>query len=165
VTSVDRRTALRKRYLRLGLGELAAATAFALVGATIISPRLPDGDARLAFWSALVPLLAILIQAGGYWLLARRWVGRAGMPEPLARLYRGLRVVDVALLLGGLGGIIGFAPPRPVTIVLAAGVWLFGVLEFGNYFVVRLAYPAHRWFAEVGRWRTPRLVLDFTHRG
>jgi hypothetical protein len=162
--SLERRIALRQRYLSLGLGELAAAATFVLVGA-VIGPRLRDDGDRLALWSAVVPLTAILIQAGMYWLLARRWVGRERMPERLARLYRALRVVNVALLLAGLIGVLGWASQRPMTTVLIAGVWLFGVLEFCNYFVVRLAYPLTRWFAEVGRWRTPRLVLDMTHRG
>ena len=39
-------------------------------------------------------------------------------------------------------------------------IWLFGVVEFINYFVMRLAYPVRRWFAEVGERRTPRLMLD-----
>jgi hypothetical protein len=39
-------------------------------------------------------------------------------------------------------------------------VWVFGVLEYVNYFVVRLAYPLGRWFTTVGEWRTPRLVQD-----
>lgn len=162
--SLERRAALRRRYLSLGLGELAAAATFVLVSVAIISPRLRDDGNRLALWSAVVPLTAILIQAGTYWLLARRWVGRERMPERLARLYRFLRIVNVALLLAGLIGVIGWVH-RPMTAVFIAGVWLFGVLEFCNYFVVRLAYPFTRWFVEVGRWRTPRLVLDMTHRG
>jgi hypothetical protein len=161
----DRRAALRRRYLSLGSGELAAAAVFVVLGAATIGPRLRDGSERLALWSALIPLTVILVQTGGYWLLARGWVGRAEMPEPLARLYRVLRIVNVVLLMAGLGGVIIWAPPRPWAVALAAGIWLFGVVEFCNYFVVRLAYPFARWFGEVGQWRTPRLVLDMTHRG
>jgi hypothetical protein len=164
VKSLERRTAWRRRYLSLGLGELAAAALFVFVGAVAIGPRLDEDGGRLALWSALVPLVVILIQAGSYWLLARHWVGRAGMPEPLARLYRVLRVANVVLLLAGLVGVVGWAPQRPITTTLIAGLWLFGMLEFCNYFVVRLAYPFTRWLAEFGRWRTPRLVLDMTHR-
>jgi hypothetical protein len=160
----DRRTSLRQRYLRLGVGELAAAAIFVVVGAAI-SPRLPDGGNQMALWSALIPLIAILIQAGAYWLLARRWVGRSGMPEPLARTYRALRVVNLALLGAGLVGVVGWSWHHPVITVFLAGVWLFAVVEFLNYFVVRLAYPLNRWFAEVARWRTPRLVRDMTNRG
>ena len=44
--------------------------------------------------------------------------------------------------------------------VLLVIIWLFGVIEFINYFVMRLAYPINRWFAVVGQRRTPRLMLD-----
>ena len=37
--------------------------------------------------------------------------------------------------------------------VLAVSV--FGLLEYVNYFVVRLAYPVGRWFTSVVQWRHP----------
>jgi hypothetical protein len=160
-----RRTSWRARYLSLGLGEWAAAAVLLLVGALAVGPRLPGDGPRLALWSALVPLIAILVQAGAYWLLARRWVGRRVMPEPLARAYRWLRMADVALLAVGLVGVVAWSRQRPVITALLAGVWLFAVVEYVNYFVVRLAYPLNRWFAEVARWRTPRLVKDMTGAG
>lgn len=43
-------------------------------------------------------------------------------------------------------------------------IWLFGVIEFVNYFVVRLVYAPREWLGNIGQWRTPRLVLDMTHR-
>gem|GEM_PF-4242844 len=43
---------------------------------------------------------------------------------------------------------------------LAAAAWTFGLIEYLNYFVVRLSYPPTRWFAEVGRRRTPQLRKD-----
>ncbi len=43
-------------------------------------------------------------------------------------------------------------------------VWALGVIEFVNYFVVRLAYPPSQWFSKVGQWREPRLLPDMTHR-
>jgi hypothetical protein len=39
-------------------------------------------------------------------------------------------------------------------------IWLFGVVEYVNYFVMRLAYPMRRWIAEVGERKTPRLMID-----
>ena len=39
-------------------------------------------------------------------------------------------------------------------------VWVFGVVEYVNYFVVRLSYPVRRLPLVVGQWRTPRLVQD-----
>ncbi|WP_230686297.1 hypothetical protein [Catellatospora vulcania] len=159
-SSPPRRSTLRRRYLSLGIGELAAATVFVFLAVATIGPRLRDTGDRLALGSAFLPLIAILVQAGFYWLLARRWVGRADMPEPLAVLYRALRPLNLALLAAGLAGAVHWLPDGPIAVSLVAGAWLFGVVEYLNYFVVRLAYPPTRWLAEIGRWRTPRLMLD-----
>ena len=43
-------------------------------------------------------------------------------------------------------------------------VWAFGVAEYANYFVARLAYPLQRWPFEVGKLRRPQLVHDL-HSG
>lgn len=107
-----------------------------------------------------MPVLVVLTEAGAYWLLARRWVGRQPMPPALAAVYRVFRVADPALLLAGLVGVLVWWPPHPGAAVTALAVWLFGVAEYVNYFVVRLAYPAHLWLRTVGQFRTPRLVQD-----
>jgi hypothetical protein len=158
--SDDRRAALRRRYLSLGLGELFAAVVFAGVAIVSIMPLLERSTDALALWSALTPLLAILVQAGAYWLLARGWVRRAPMPRGLAAVYRAFRVLDPVLLLAGLVGVVIWFPEHPVAAVGIPLVWLFGVIEYLNYFVVRLAYPAGVWFERVGERRTPRLVQD-----
>ena len=156
----DRRTVLRGRYLSLGLGELFAAVVFIWVASVSVLPLLERPTDALAFWSALVPLLVILVQAGVYWLLARRWVRQGTMPRGLAAIYRGLRVLDAALLLSGLIGIIVWFPAHPFAAIGIPLVWLLGVIEYVNYFVVRLAYPPSVWFQRIGEWRTPRLLQD-----
>lgn len=156
---VDERTRLRRRYLSLGAGELAAAAAFALVAAATLGPRL-DGRETAALWSALTPLLVVLVQAGAYWLIARGYVGRAPMPALVAATYRVVRAADVVLLLAGLAGVLAWWPDRAPVGAGVLAVWAFGVVEYVNYFVVRLAYPARHWFARVTAWRTPRLVSD-----
>src|SRR5699024_1460407 len=104
-TSVaDRTHEMRRRYTSLGLGELCAAGVFAAVAVAQPIPLAPP--ATLALWCALGPLLAVLLQAGVYWLLARRWVGRAAMPARAARGYRWARVLDPVLLAVGLVGIV-----------------------------------------------------------
>jgi len=65
------RKRLRSTYLRLGLGELAAAAVFTYLAAVGVCPRLDGGEARAALWSALAPLVFVLVHAGIYWLLAR----------------------------------------------------------------------------------------------
>lgn len=150
----------RKRYLSLGLGELTAAAVFALVAVVGITPRLASSTAVLALWCALAPLLLVLVQAGAYWLLARGWVGVGPMPSHLARLYRLFRVVDPLLLLAGLVGVLVWWPDELWAALLVMAVWVFGVIEYLNYFVVRLSYPASEWFAKVRERRRPRLMKD-----
>lgn len=131
---------------------------FAATAAVQIDPHLSGRD-RWTWWLVLAPLLAILVQAGVYWLLARRWVGHGTMSATLARVYQGFAVLDllllaIALIALGMAGL----PLWPGLGFLA--VWIFGVLEFINYAVVRLAYPAADWSTQVTRWRTPRLAAD-----
>ncbi|MPV35582.1 hypothetical protein [Georgenia subflava] len=160
----DRRDRLRRKYLSLGAGELVAAALFAGGAAWAVAPRLGI-DGTTALWCALVPLLVVLVQAGAYWLLARTWVGRRPMPARLARLYRGFRVIDPLILAAGLVGILVRLPDRADVTVLVLAVWAFGVVEYLNYFVVRLSYPASEWFRLVGERRTPRLVQDVDTAG
>lgn len=156
-----RRRELRRKYLNLGVGELAATAVFVAAAIFSVAPRL-RGPEHWALWAALTPLCVLLVQAGAYWLLARRWVLPGGMPPSLAAAYRAFRVLDVGLLAVGLAAVAWAWPDRAGVAVLVLAVWLFAVVEYVNYFVVRLSYPIHVWFAEVTRRRTPRLVLDLT---
>jgi len=149
---------MRSTYLRLGSGELAAAVVFALIGVFEVTPHLTP-SLRWVFWAALAPVLLILAQAGGFWLAARSWVLLRVMPMTLARLFAVAGVINVVVLVAGLTVVVVWgqaAWPRAWFIV----IWLFGLLEFVNYFVVRLAYPVRRWIRYVRQWRRPRLRHD-----
>jgi len=154
-----RRDELRRTYLSLGSGELVAAAVFAGVATTAVVPRLGDPDDRFALWSALIPLLVVLVQAGLYWLAARTWVCRRTMPVGLAAVYSVFRVLDPVLLVAGLVGVLVWWPSAPWAAVLVLGVWAFGVVEYVNYFVVRLAYPLGE-IRKIIERRTPRLITD-----
>ncbi|MCD2107116.1 hypothetical protein O4214_21380 [Rhodococcus erythropolis] len=156
----QRRKSLQRRYLSLGLSELAAAGVFAAVAVSVVMPRLAGSHDSAALWSALAPWLVVLVQAGVYWLLARGWVEQAPMPARLATLYRAFRVLDIAVLAVGLLGVLIWLPDHFVAAAAIVVVWAFGVVEYVNYFVARLAYPLRRWPFEVGRLRTPQLVRD-----
>lgn len=160
-----RRAVLQRKYLSLGSGEIVAAAVFAMVAFGSVMPRLHGRNDVLSFWFALVPLLVILVQGGAYWLLARGWVGQRPMPGSLAALYRIFRSADAALLLVGLAGVLAWLPAASGARLLVALVWLFGVIEYVNYFAVRLAYPLHGWPGRVARWRTPRLMREVRLRG
>lgn len=158
------RQALRRRYTSLGMGELTAAAMFAVIAASGTLPITDTADGTLSLWSALTPLLVILVQAGVYWLLARDWAGRAPMPRRIAAVYRGLRALVPILLVAGLFGIVVWFPTGASS-ALVVVVWLFGIVEYVNYFVVRLSYPIRQWPFLVTQWRTPRLVKDFSGSG
>ena len=155
MTDAGGREVRRRKYLRLGLGELAAAVVFA-----VVLPRLVGDQDQRALWCALTPLLVVLLQAGSYWLLARGWVARGVMPTSLATLYRGFRWADALLLIGGLVGVLLWLPAEGRSLVVVGAIWAFGLIEYVNYFVVRLAYPVGRWARSVRQWRTPQLVQD-----
>lgn len=151
---------LRRTYFSLGTGELTAAAVFALLAATTAAPMLSPG-AEQALWFALAPLLVVLVQAGCYWLTARGRIGTTAlMPAPLARAFRFFRVLDPLLLAAAAIGVVTFWPENATAAVLVVGVWLFAVVEYLNYFVVRLSYPVGEWWRGVRRRRTPVLVRD-----
>ncbi|WP_062133773.1 hypothetical protein [Demequina aestuarii] len=156
----ERRDYLRRRYSSLGWGEWLAACVFAFVAAFSLDGVWDALGARGAVWWALMPLLAVLLQAGAYWLMARRWVGRGSMPGGIAWLFLALRALNVGLLVVSLAGIVATWPGTVLGGIVAIAIWLFGVAEYVNYFVTRLAYRPGRWWRGVGDRRTPQLVRD-----
>lgn len=157
---IGKRDVRRRKYLSLGTGELVAAAVFAAAALLFVTPRLTQVQDRAALWSALIPLLVVLVAAGMYWLLARTWVERVAMPRGPVITYRVLSIALLALLASGLVGVVIWWPNDVGIAILVTAVWVFGAVEYTNYFVVRLAYPISRWFTTVGEWRTPRLVTD-----
>lgn len=155
-----KRDARRRKYLSLGSGELVAAGVFATAALYFATPRLPSIQDRMALWSALIPLLVVLVAGGVYWLLARSWVERGAMPRAIVIAYRVLSVASFMLLVGGFVGVIIWWPDSVGTGVPVMLVWIFAAAEYMNYFLVRLAYPVSQWLTTVGQRRTPRLVAD-----
>jgi hypothetical protein len=132
---------------------------FVVVAWTSVAPLLGPDDVR-ALWSAVVPLVLILVQAGVYWLAARSWVGVGRMPPAVASAYRAMRVANVVMLAAGLVGAMVWWQGSPLVALMVLAIWLFGVAEHVNYYVVRLAYPPSRWFSRVRAGRTPTLWRD-----
>lgn len=155
-----RRDYLRRRYSSLGWGEWLAACVFAFVAAFSLDGVWGALDARAAVWWALMPLLAVLLQAGAYWLAARSWVGTGRMPRALAQAILAVRTLNVGLLGVSLVGIVATWPSTVLGGMVAIAIWLFAVAEYVNYFVVRLAYRPDRWWRGVRGRRTPQLMLD-----
>ncbi len=82
------------------------------------------------------------------------------MPLSVARLYRAFQVLDVLGLLAAGVYIAVDLSSTGWAGTMAVLVWLFAVVEFTNYYLVRLSYPWATWFTTVGQWRTPPLVKD-----
>lgn len=154
----------REQFTHLGTGELLSAGGF-VFAAYAWSLNIGSRAGVVALWAALTPLVVVLLQAGVYWLAARSWVGRGAMPSSMARVYRAFRILDVVLLVAAAVVVVLSWPPEPGLAVLVVLVWLFAVVEYLNYFVVRLSYPPRQWFSTVGQWRTPRLVRDLASPG
>lgn len=72
-------------------------------------------------------------------ILARRWVARAPMPTSLAQIYHGLRVMNAVLLATSLVGICMLFPTDVLVIITVSIMRLFAVVEYINYYVVRLS--------------------------
>lgn len=158
----DRHGPLRRHLLSLGLGEFVAAVVFAVVAVNLAFVS-SDG-AEAALWFALSPLLFVLIQGGFYWLLARHHLP-GPIPDGIVRVYRSLRVVDPIVLLGCGIGVAATWPGLSLSAALVVAVWVFGLIEYLNYFHVRLSYPWSTWVSQIGRWSTPRLARDLRRAG
>lgn len=158
----DRFTPLRRRLLSLGLGEFVAAAVFAVVALNLAFVSSDGAEATL--WFALSPLLFVLVQGGAYWLLARHHLP-GPVPDGIARVYRVLRALDPVVLLGGGIGVAVTWPGPSLSAVLVVAVWAFGLIEYLNYFHVRLSYPWSTWASQVGRWSAPRLARDLRRPG
>lgn len=102
---------------------------------------------RLGDWRSLVSILYplslltfILLQGSIYWaILIRRlsnpWFGSVNVP----RIYGGLRILDLVFLISGFPFIVWNTQSVRVAI-LAALIQLFALIEWINYFLVRLSY-------------------------
>lgn len=84
-------------------------------------PRLDGPGDPAALWSALVPLLVVLAQAGIYWLLTLAWAEKAPMPVTVAGVYRAFRIIDAVLLGAGLVGILVWWSEQPGTVAAQQG--------------------------------------------
>lgn len=151
--------ARRRTYLSLGLGEWAAAGVFVAMAWLQVGPRLVTGEAKV-LWAALLPLVVILVVAGAYWLIARARLGAGPLLLAVAQALRVARVGTALLLLGSLVAIVAWWPQRLGVGIAAGVIWLFALMEWVNYFAVRLAYPWRQWASRVGQRRTPQLIRD-----
>ena len=130
---------VKKELLSLCLGELAAALSFWLCF-FLLKNRLGDVNSLVTILYPLSLLTFILLQGSIYWaILIRRLskpqFGSASVPK----LYGGFRILDLVLLISGFPFIVWNAQSVRVAII-ATLIQLFALIEWINYFLVRLSY-------------------------
>lgn len=130
---------VKKELLSLCLGELAAALSFWLCF-FLLKNRLGDVNSLVTILYPLFLLTFILLQGSIYWaILIRRLskpqFGSASVPK----LYGCFRILDLVLLISGFPFIVWNAQSVRVAII-ATLIQLFALIEWINYFLVRLSY-------------------------
>jgi hypothetical protein len=119
-----------------------------------------DPSGRIGLPLATVGLVLVLIEGGCFWLLARSWVPRGRTPRAVARIYLTLRWATPLMLVLSAVGLAMWWPSLPQIRVLGVSAVTFGVIEYVNYFILRVSYPVATWWQDVRRLRQPRLIRD-----
>lgn len=130
---------VRKELVSLCLGEFTAVLSFWFCF-FLLKNRLADWNSLVTILYPLSLLTFILLQGSIYWaILIRRLsnpqFGRGSVPK----LYGGFRILDLVLLISGFLFIVWNTQSVQVAI-LATLIQLFSLIEWVNYFLVRLSY-------------------------
>lgn len=123
---------LKRQILNLALGELAALVTFIFVYRSF--------DLGNASFLAFLYLIFILLQGSIYWFYRYRLIVKEIKVGPKAiPILRFLRRLNIILLI-----IVGIALPFVRSsiwdFIIALGIYLFGIIEYINYYWYRLSY-------------------------
>jgi len=130
---------VRKELGSLCLGELAAILSFWLCF-FLLKNQLGDWKSLVTILYPLSLLTFILLQGSIYWaILIRRLSNPQFGNGSIPKLYGGFRILDLVLLISGFPFIFWNAQSVLVTI-LATLIQLFALIEWLNYYFVRLSY-------------------------
>lgn len=128
----DKLNRLKKRLLYLWTGEFAAACTFILVY------RLHNPG--LASLTALLYLIFILLQGSAYWfyryILIIRRKSLHNRAIKILSVLRWLNMIFIVIV----GMIIPIIKSSYSDLLIATGIFIFGVIEFINYYWYRLSY-------------------------
>ena len=130
---------VRKELVSLCLGELAAILSFWLCF-FLLKNRLGDWKSLVTILYPLSLLTFILLQGSIYWaILIRRLSNPQFGSVNVPRIYGGLRILDLILLISGFPFI--FLNTQSVQVdILATLIQLFALIEWINYYLLRLSY-------------------------
>ena len=130
---------VRKELVSLCLGEFTAVLSIWFCF-FLLNNRLGDVNSLVTILYPLSLLTFILLQGSIYWaILIRRLSKPQFGSENVPKLYGVLRILDLVLLISGFPFIVWNAQSVLVTI-LATLIQLFALIEWVNYFLLRLSY-------------------------
>ena len=130
---------VRKELVSLCLGEFTAVLSFWFCF-FLLKNRLGDWKSLVTILYSLSLLTFILLQGSIYWaILIRRLSNPEFGNENVPKIYGGLRILDLILLISGFPFIV-WNTQSILGTILAALIQLFALIEWVNYFLVRLSY-------------------------
>lgn len=130
---------VRKELVSLCLGEFTAVLSIWFCF-FLLKNRLGDLNGLISILYPLSLLTFILLQGSTYWAiligrLSNHQFGNGNIPK----IYGVLRILDLILLISGFPFIVWYTQSVRVAII-ATLIQLFALIEWINYFLVRLSY-------------------------
>ena len=130
---------VRKVLVSLCLGEFTAVLSFWLCF-FLLKSRLGDWRSLFSILYPLSLLTFILLQGSIYWAILIRRLSKPQFGSgSVPKLYGGFRILGLVLLISGFPFIVWDTQSVQVAI-LATLIQLFSLIEWVNYFLVRLSY-------------------------
>jgi len=128
---------LKKQLLNLAIGEFAAICTFIFVYRLL--------DLGMGSLIAFSYLILILLQGSMYWLYRYILIIKKESFGLMAiKLLRSLKQLNIVLLVA-ISMIIPIIKSSNKDLVFAIGLFLFGVIEYINYYWYRLSYGKSGW--------------------
>ena len=130
---------VRKELVSLCLGEFTAVLSIWFCF-FLLKNRLGDVNSLVTILYPLSLLTFILLQGSIYWAILIRRLSKPQFGSGnVPRIYGGFRILDLVLLISGFPFIVWNTQGVQVTI-LATLIQLFALIEWVNYFLLRLSY-------------------------
>ena len=130
---------LNHTLTNLWTGELAAIVVF-WFDFFLFKNRISSTNSLVSIAFSLFILSFILLQGSVFWwiLLKRLLKPKFGV-KYVGKIYRGLRIIDVILLCLAIPPIVQCNMDLK-GMMISCAIWLFALVEWVNYFIVRLSY-------------------------
>ncbi|WP_247952027.1 hypothetical protein [Streptococcus oralis] len=130
---------VKKELVSLCLGEFTAVLSIWFCF-FLLKNRLSDWNGLISILYPLSLLTFILLQGSTYWaILIRRLSNHQFGNGNIPKIYGVLRILDLVLLISGFPFIVWYTQSVRVAII-ATLIQLFALIEWINYFLVRLSY-------------------------